>query len=181
MFEKNKKYHLATSLSCCNGEEKITLPKGYAVLVTNVTPKYVEYMCDEKNVSGKMTIDKAEKTLVVGPETLNEGEIFIMYYKSDWRGYYVYGVDFDKMAKALLKKYNSFCDKSNQMTISKMANDKERNNSFCVYKMSMYEAFDDEYNNFNEDNYVGDYLNTKRKKPIKSWNNEYNKKYEKWC
>ena len=165
-----------------NHNDKVEVEKGIPFFIVLDTKKKMYTISNPTFLILKdLTFEEVFEMFVTKEtfESLSSKDYFIMFHKTKYRTFVSYGTDFDKMAKSILRKINTFISPNKKVTFKDLANDKFEF-GFYVYKIKENSCFDTEHLKFNEKDYVGDYLNKYRKTPEKKWS-QNRQKYEKWC
>ena len=159
-------YYLKTKIEVTkeDGVSTSNVPKNYPVTILEIK----EDTCIVKSEEQKIIFEIEKNKLKEGPETLKENEIYMVYFRSDWRGYFAFSNNIEIAAKNVLKQFNRYCDEKFTFKMLATGEDEYR---FYVYKVNIHNlVFDDEYmdidtrkENSDSNWYIGDYLNKYRK------------------
>ena len=93
-------------------------------------------------------------------------QLYFIWFDSGNRNYISTGKDLDIMSENLMKKYNGYCCKEDKFSkLSEMALAAiDADWRFNVYIIDINSASDDDYREFENEIYLGDYLEVIREK-----------------
>ncbi len=95
-------------------------------------------------------------------------QLYFIWFDSGNRNYFSFGKDMEVVSNNLLKKYNWYCTEEFKFSsLEDFANDEyviEHEFEFRTYIIDINSASDDDYREFENEIYLGDYLEIIREK-----------------
>ena len=103
-------------------------------------------------------------------QKLKKDQLYFMWFDSGNRNYFVPGNNLDIMANNLLQKYNSYCSEMDKIKdLSEMAELAAiEDYHFMTYIININTASDDDYRDFKNEIFIGDYLNYVRERSVEN-------------
>lgn len=97
-------------------------------------------------------------------------QLYFIWFDSGYRNYISTGKDLDIMSENLMKKYNLYCSEEYKFSkLSEMATAAiEADWRFNVYIIDINSASDDDYREFENEIYLGDYLEVIRERNLEN-------------
>lgn len=97
---------------------------------------------------------------------LKKDQLYFMWFDSGNRNYFVPGNNLEVMVNNLLQKYNSYCSETDKIKdLSEMAElAATEDYHFMTYIININTASDDDYRDFKNEIYLGDYLDYVRER-----------------
>lgn len=97
-------------------------------------------------------------------------QLYFIWFDSGNRNYFSFGKDLEVMADNIRKKYNRYCAKECEFnSLEEMARDSWSTTGdwqFRVYIVNINSASDDDYRDFENEIYLGDYLEVIRERKL---------------
>lgn len=97
-------------------------------------------------------------------------QLYFIWFDSGYRNYISTGKDLDIMSESLMKKYNLYCSEEYKfLNLSEMATAAIKADwRFNVYIIDINSASDDDYREFENEIYLGDYLEVIRERNLEN-------------
>ena len=98
------------------------------------------------------------------PKKLKKNQIYFIIFDSGYREYFSMGRDLDVMAQNILNRYNRYCIPEHKIkTLEDLASiSSSEDYHFNTYIVETDSASDMEYRDFDNEIYLGDYLESKK-------------------